>query len=163
MRLGLPIDPASLPTAQQKGVTRDGRVYTKAKVRRAKERLTVAIEAAAGRTSWTDGERESAPWACHVELVYRLASTRRRDFGSPKATRPDVDNALKLILDALTACGRFWADDGQVAELTVVKRHAHAAEPVCEQAHVTIWVTPLWEGLRAVPGEECQQGDKHED
>ena len=80
-----------------------------------------------------------------------------------RAEAPDVDNALKLILDALTACGRFWADDGQVAELTVVKRHAHAAEPVCEQAHVTIWVTPLWEGLRAVPGEECQQGDKHED
>ncbi len=46
MRLDLDIDPASLPTAQQKGVTKDGRVYTKAKVARAKLRLTEAIRAA---------------------------------------------------------------------------------------------------------------------
>lgn len=36
---------------------------------------------------------------------------------------PDVDNAVKAVLDALTQIG-VWADDSQIAALTAEKRYA---------------------------------------
>ena len=36
--------------------------------------------------------------------------------------KPDVDNAAKLVLDALT--GVLWRDDSQVTELTISRRYA---------------------------------------
>ena len=37
-----------------------------------------------------------------------------------RATRPDADNAVKLVLDCMTRHG-YWADDSQVASLTIQK------------------------------------------
>lgn len=37
-----------------------------------------------------------------------------------RATRPDADNAVKLVLDCMTRHG-YWNDDSQVASLTVQK------------------------------------------
>ncbi len=145
MTLDLPIDPASLPTAQQKGVTRDGRVYTKPEIRRAKGRLLglIADKSRVCPARFSERDRVSAPWACHIQLVYLYKSTRRASFGRPKATRPDLDNVAKLLLDALTESGLFWADDGQVASLAIYKRFACAAAPAFEGAHVVIVAKPL--------------------
>lgn len=146
MTLDLPIDPASLPTAQQKGVTRDGVVYTKPEVRRAKRRLLGLIadhNAGVCPARFPERARVAAPWACHIQLVYLYKSTRRASFGKPKATRPDLDNVAKLILDALTESGLFWSDDGQVASLAIYKRFACAAAPAFEGAHVVVVAKPL--------------------
>ena len=43
------------------------------------------------------------------------------------ASKPDVDNAAKLTLDAATAAG-WWGDDAQVAVLTVEKLWAAKGE-----------------------------------
>ena len=37
--------------------------------------------------------------------------------------KPDADNLAKAVMDALTQCGWFWADDAQVAVLTAIKRY----------------------------------------
>ena len=155
MRLDLEIDPASLPTAQQKGITRDGRVYTKAKVLRAKRRLTEAlvfaaaqardaIEAVYGtravRRLW-EARDNGAPWSVAIEYVYDLRFTPKRLGGFPKATRPDLDNLTKLVLDAMGEARCFFADDGQVVSLATLKRHADRDH--AEPAHICIFVRPL--------------------
>lgn len=159
MRLDLEIDPATLPTAQQKGVTRDGRVYTKAKVLRAKRRLVEAlveasyrarnrIEVESGtlavRRIW-EARDSGAPWSVAIEYVYSLRTTPRRVAGFPKPTRPDLDNLTKLVLDAMTEAGCFFADDAQVVTLATLKRHAlrGVGSWDSEPAHITVWVRPL--------------------
>jgi Holliday junction resolvase RusA-like endonuclease len=47
-------------------------------------------------------------------------------WGKYKPTRPDCDNYVKEIKDAMTA-SRFWNDDNQVVDLRVVKRYAEKA------------------------------------
>jgi hypothetical protein len=42
------------------------------------------------------------------------------------ATKPDVENLAKALLDALT--GILWVDDGQVAELVLRKKVAAGGE-----------------------------------
>lgn len=144
MRIELKVDPATLPTAQQKGVTRDGRVYTKTKVARAKQRLVAELRLAAARhcgvsfNGLLEDVRDGVPWSVAIEFVYALKSTPKRNFGLPKATRPDLDNLTKLVLDALTESGVAFADDGQVAILQVRKRHARAGE----DAHVRLVFEP---------------------
>lgn len=159
MRLDLEIDPASLPTAQQKGITRDGRVYTKAKVLRAKRRLTEAlvfaaaqardaIEAVYGtravRRIW-EARDNGGPWSVAIEYVYSLKTAPKRMGGLPKATRPDLDNITKLVLDAMVEAGCFFEDDGQVVSLATLKRHAHVEPEPAEPAHICIFVRPLGE------------------
>lgn len=50
----------------------------------------------------------------------------RKLWGKYKPTRPDCDNYVKEIKDAMTV-SRFWKDDNQVVELRVVKRYAEKA------------------------------------
>lgn len=62
------------------------------------------------------------PCKVRVELVYPL---RRKDRVAgdellPHAERPDADNLLKSLLDAMTRAG-VWEDDGQVFNLGVCK------------------------------------------
>ena len=43
--------------------------------------------------------------------------------GQYHAQKPDADNVMKAVLDALTDCG-VWVDDSQVASCHVIKRWA---------------------------------------
>ena len=43
--------------------------------------------------------------------------------GNPKDTRPDIDNGIKLLLDALN--GLAWEDDGQVVKITAEKYYSY--------------------------------------
>ena len=45
-----------------------------------------------------------------------------------KATRPDVDNLIKTIMDALTEA-KWWGDDGIVVRLVGEKRFVAEPEP----------------------------------
>ena len=46
-----------------------------------------------------------------------------------RATRPDADNAVKLVLDCMTKHG-YWGDDSQVASLTVQKFRSDTASGI---------------------------------
>ena len=65
------------------------------------------------------------PVTLNVSLYFDVKD--RKLWGKYKPTRPDCDNYVKEIKDAMTV-SRFWNDDNQVAELHVSKRYAEKAE-----------------------------------
>jgi Holliday junction resolvase RusA-like endonuclease len=109
-----------LPVAQpRQRHTRSGFNFTPAK-------HPVNAFKAAVRLAWPDG----ATAACGaVRMCVRFylpkpaTKVRKRDAGRRLwvATRPDVDNLSKSVLDALA--GLAWRDDSQVAELIVSKQY----------------------------------------
>ena len=129
----LELDPATLTTAQQKGLNRKtGRIYTKAKVRNARSLLLGAIQAATG------GIRETSPegaWEVHVGYFYRPKTFPSRLWGKLKTTRPDCDNLTKLIRDVIAELGIGFADDAQAAIAGQTKRYVETPD---EPPHIVI-------------------------
>lgn len=81
--------------------------------------IVAAFEPAA---SWSKAKRSAAMGTYHTQ-------------------KPDADNLMKAVLDALNRLA--WSDDSQVAEIRIVKRWA----PVAQTA-VTVeqlWVRDGWE------------------
>lgn len=62
------------------------------------------------------------PFCGPVKLFVRFnfKAARKKDIGKPKTTRPDCDNAVKLIQDCLMSAG-WISDDSQIYQLTVAK------------------------------------------
>ena len=50
---------------------------------------------------------------------YTIKDKKKR--GTPKTSRPDCDNLVKLVMDVMTELG-FWVDDAQVTKLRIEKR-----------------------------------------
>lgn len=73
------------------------------------------------RPAWCDRER----WA-----------QRHAVGGIAYATKPDLDNVAKIVLDALVEAG-ILADDRFVVELNLSKR------AIPETGRIDIWVTPV--------------------
>ncbi len=70
------------------------------------------------------------PVEVHVHAVWPMKGQPLKKSKRPrawKATRPDLDNVLKAVLDALNGIG--YHDDGQVARATIEKLHAAQGEP----------------------------------
>lgn len=74
------------------------------------------------------------PLSVVLTFVFASKSKRERKW---KATRPDVDNLTKSVLDALN--GLTFKDDGQVCELVVRKYHACGDE----QPHVDVSINEI--------------------
>lgn len=106
-----------------------GNVSDKGEVRAA------LAHAMAGRSPLPPG----VPVAVHVIAVHQLPASkhRKRDPrpSEPKVSKPDLDNVLKLILDAAT--GVVWHDDCQVASALIEKRVGAQGEP--PRTQVGIW------------------------
>lgn len=126
LELYLPIDPADIPSAQQKGaMVRNGRImfYEKSKVKTARKLITSTL------LDLADGQRcEHSAYCVTIVYVYRPSTIKRKQFGMPKTTRPDIDNVTKLMLDAISDSHIAWADDGAVSTLVLRKRYAHSDE-----------------------------------
>jgi Holliday junction resolvase RusA-like endonuclease len=60
-----------------------------------------------------------------VEVEFRLPTSKKSGEGFPAIGKPDLDNLLKSVLDALTAAGA-WEDDGQVCSVYTSKIHTNA-------------------------------------
>lgn len=79
--------------------------------------------------AWKDAVRDSA-WATlpsknPIHIVLDLSrplppSAPKRRIGEPDTYKPDVDNAIKQILDSLN--GLAYVDDSQVVEIHAVKK-----------------------------------------
>jgi Holliday junction resolvase RusA-like endonuclease len=63
-----------------------------------------------------------------------LLNTTGKRHPIPRNRKPDIDNALKLIMDALN--GRAWKDDVQVAKVNMERRWSPTARTL-------IWIKPL--------------------
>lgn len=145
MQLFLEIDPSTLSTAQQKGerVVRGYiRHYIKPNVKRSQERMESAIVRAwkknGGKTRTVyNAKRRKLVEVCvssvkEKEPVYSTitvcfpyrkdtpARFRKERIPVPMVERPDLDNILKGLQDALVAV-RIIPDDSQVVSLSSIK------------------------------------------
>lgn len=103
-------------TAQQKGVNRiTGAYYKPQKLK----------DAEAHYMAWAAQNRPKEPLegAVVMSVVFGFPETLKHKSGDPKTSKPDTDNAVKLLKDCLTKCG-YWHDDAQVAQETVTKIYA---------------------------------------
>ena len=128
VKLEIPIDPSLLATAQQKGIrVVNGHpvVYTKAHVREAEERCRLELKRVRG------GFFVPKPDVARVSVDFHFpypSGTPKKDASqfSYMTQRPDADNLLKGLLDAMSpkykkVNGRlvlvsrgYWDDDSQV-------------------------------------------------
>lgn len=64
------------------------------------------------------------PVKVHIKLLYSppkyLLKVIHKCKTLPKVTKPDCDNAVKVILDSFTKNG-YWLDDSQVWSITIEK------------------------------------------
>lgn len=100
-------------TAQQKGQNRHtGQYYKPPELRDAEQKYL----------AYAAQHRPPAPILGPVELhvVFGYQTTGKHTHGEPKTTKPDTDNAIKAVKDALTKA-RYWKDDAQVAVEVVSK------------------------------------------
>ena len=119
----LPIDPASISTAQQKKVSfRTRRIFTNKKVLAGME----AVSRLASRH--TAAVLVAAPFGSPVALsatyhyAYPKGTPRKRlADGAPMPVGADLDNRNKAVMDALTTAG-WWPDDRYVTDLHLRKR-----------------------------------------
>lgn len=130
----LDVDPSTLPTAQQKGVTVRNinghyvaQHYTKTKVKKAADKLLAELKRASENTPMEDAE--DMDWFLSVVFVYPLPKGYpKRRYGKYKRTRPDGDNLLKMVQDVITRSGLYWHDDSQVQIGNVLRRYQTSEE-----------------------------------
>lgn len=111
LRLVIPVDPvpASRPRVGRWG-TYYGKTYTRWR------------DLAASRIP-TGDLHLTGPLTVHVAVVKRRPKSTKLD-----APKPDIDNFVKAVLDAVTKAGGYWEDDYQIVGLTATKAWAPKGE-----------------------------------
>ena len=117
---------APMPKARPRVV--NGRAYTPAATK-AYER---SIKLAAAHLTPVEG-----PLAVSIAFIFPRLKGSRSAARQVKSTRPDVDNLIKAVLDALN--GLAFHDDGQVAQVSGAKWIAAADE----EAHIEVTIEPI--------------------
>lgn len=107
-------------------ITRSGHAYTPEKTREA-ERIVKGIAARSLRGLKPYDEPLS------VELRFVMPKPKKPKFHVP-ASKPDLDNLVKLILDALN--GIAWTDDARIVQLSSLKMYGSGSTPI--GIHVSI-------------------------
>jgi Holliday junction resolvase RusA-like endonuclease len=138
LELFLPIDPADIPSAQQKGaMVRNGRImfYEKTRVKQARQAIVQAL------LTCSNGQRINnlTAYGVLIEYVYKPKTLKRSEQGTDKVTRPDLDNISKIMLDAITDSHIAWEDDSQASTIVYRKRFAEEGE----EAHTHIMFMEL--------------------
>lgn len=101
--------------ARPRFVRRAGRVYTDAATANAMKEIRDAWRDKVGETA-----PKGAPVAVTVVTLRALPESKPKRVSSEEDThKPDIDNVLKLVLDALN--GVAWADDAQVTSVYALK------------------------------------------
>lgn len=96
---------------------RYGNTYTPAKTKAAEEAIQWA---------W-HGKPMEGPLRVSLRFYFKRPKNCLATF---KPTRPDIDNLVKLVCDALN--GLAWKDDGQIVLLEAYKLYVSCGEPRIE-------------------------------
>ena len=94
-------------TAQQKGQNRrTGAYYKPQNLKEAEAWYMAGLS--------RDIPKEPLTGPLVLRVMFGWKATKAHPGGTPKTSRPDTDNAVKLLKDCLTKL-RYWGDDAQVA------------------------------------------------
>jgi len=136
LTIWIPGQPATV-TAQQKIITKGGRIFDNRRVQEARARLFWKLK--------EHSPAEPLDGTLSVEITWAFERKGQSDF-EWKNTRPDLDNLAKLLLDELVRAG-IIADDSRVVELTLRKLWAPK-----DAAGIKIIVAKI---LHLTSGSEC--------
>jgi Holliday junction resolvase RusA-like endonuclease len=81
-------------------------------------------------------ERIEGPLRCDVTFVLRRPQRLKASGRQPAPVRPDRDNLLKPLQDALTQA-MFWVDDSQIVAGETFKVYAGKTEKPCIEVKIT--------------------------
>ena len=118
LRLDLADNPTA--TSQEKGINwSTRRVYTKPAIEQQKLDYEFAI------WKWMKSKKLRAP--CYdgpvdLAIIFVFSTSKKKQIGQPKDTKPDLDNSAKLLIDVLGKMGFFAVGDQQICDLAIVKR-----------------------------------------
>lgn len=101
-------------TAQERRILWQAKMtYLPKNVKDAKERYYAAV---------VDNEdKPETPWDCPIECELHFHFFQKNGKpGQPKTTKPDLDNASKLLIDQL-ARAEYFVNDSRIWRLTVTK------------------------------------------
>ena len=104
------LDEIPRTTSQEKGVRvvrGKPMYYTKAKVQDVKNLYTMLLR--------THRPPRPLEGAVALKVCFYYQAKKPHKVGEPKATRPDTDNMVKALKDALTRA-EVWVDDSQVVD-----------------------------------------------
>lgn len=79
------------------------------------------------------------PVKVEIVFVYPRPKALKGDDKIVKATKPDIDNCIKTVFDALTDAG-IWKDDNLVVSVTASKYYA----PSGHKGQTEITITSPW-------------------
>jgi Holliday junction resolvase RusA-like endonuclease len=120
-----------MPTPRPRATTRGGKfasIYHDRSYTSWKEALTENVR---GVESYP-GDVLAGPLTVSVRV--QMERPRTSKLTHPK---PDCDNLVKGLLDAITQSERFWRDDSQVVDLRVVKAWADPEGPIGYHVDIT--------------------------
>lgn len=110
-------------------VTRQGRAYTPTATTNAEAWVKLCAIQQIGQPVLTAALNVAIDIDVEVPASWSRKKREAALSGAVRPTgKPDLDNAAKLILDALNKIA--WVDDSQVVRLTARKRYADAAQTV---------------------------------
>lgn len=122
MEIKFPLEVNPTVTSQEKGVRVIGgyaRFYTKPEVMRQKEIYAYKIKNEVRKLGGTIPQLKGT---VKLKVEFGYATPERKKWGCLKVTKPDNDNAVKLLIDVLADLGFFEVGDQQIAILEVTKR-----------------------------------------
>jgi Holliday junction resolvase RusA-like endonuclease len=121
MRIKFYLDENPTITAQEKGVKSvGGRIvfYEKQEVKDLRTTYTLAIKNEMCKCR-QEPPRLKGP--VKISIQWAFLSSDKKNWGRLKMSKPDLDNAAKLLLDVLADLGFFEKGDQQVAKLELSK------------------------------------------
>ena len=76
-------------------------------------------------TAYDKGITEPVAGPLSVDLIFSMPIPKsvKAASGDKHIKKPDLDNLVKLVLDAITDSGAIWHDDSQIVAITAHKMY----------------------------------------